>query len=451
MARRSGGDCDAGCVFSRQVIYIFTVSRGRARPMGSGDLSEPNHFSGGFLHRPGGAGGGDTEQLSQCSGCRRRRRYFSIWWSSCFRSASCTGRYAMGASSLPNVRRSRWPSEFWSGAAFQLAMQIPALVRLGMRFRPEVSFRRSRACKRWASLMGPSFFGMGVYQINMLVDTIFATSSTDAGGQHHVALHGGPGDAAGAGKIRHRDVHGAAADDVAQAAAGKFDEMKQTFGFSLRIVSFIAIPAAVGLILLRQPIMQVLFQHGRFVAESTALTARALFFYSLGLPAFAAIKLITPMYYSTQDTMTPARVGAYALGMNIGAEFDLPAVLFSALLSNGSPALASSLAAYFNFGAAVLDFSQAATGGSGRAGLSARSAKMAVCAVAMAAVCVAALRYSNFAGGGAFPAAGGAPRGNDFRFDSSLFRRGMAAALRGIAGIISTAAAGRTGSGGNRA
>ena len=99
---------------------------------------------------------------------------------------------------------------------------------------------------------------------------------------------------------------------------------------------------------MRRPIVQVLFQHGQFVAESTSLTAHALLFYSLGLPAYAAIKLITPMYYSTQDTMTPARVGLYALGMNIvlNATFLL---FFFRYLSNGTPALASSLAAYFNF------------------------------------------------------------------------------------------------------
>ena len=72
-------------------------------------------------------------------------------------------------------------------------------------------------------------------------------------------------------------------------------------------------------------------------------------YYSLGLPAFAAIKLITPMYYSTQDTMTPARVGAWALGMNIGLN-SIFLLFFFRHLSNGSPALASAITAYFNFG-----------------------------------------------------------------------------------------------------
>src|ERR1700723_366247 len=98
-----------------------------------------------------------------------------------------------------------------------------------------------------------------------------------------------------------------------QAAEGKYQEMKQTFAFALRVASFITMPAAVGLILLRVPITQVLFQHGEFMARSTALTAHALLFYSLGLHSVAAIRLVTPMYYSTQDTQTPAKVGGCAV------------------------------------------------------------------------------------------------------------------------------------------
>jgi putative peptidoglycan lipid II flippase len=169
-----------------------------------------------------------------------------------------------------------------------------------------------------------------------------------------------------------------------QLAAGKLDEMKHTFGFALRIVSFITIPAAVGLVLLRSPIILVLFQHGRFVAESTALTANALLYYSLGLPAFAAIKLITPMYYSAQDTATPARVGAYALGVNVvlNAAFLLFAFRY---LSNGSPALASSLAAYFDF-ALLFFFFRKRYGSLGFRGVAASLGKMGLCAVAMAAI-----------------------------------------------------------------
>jgi putative peptidoglycan lipid II flippase len=279
------------------------------------------------------------------------------------------------------------------GTALQLAVQIPSLRRRGMKFPVSVSLS-DPGVKQFGRLMGPSFFGMGVYQINLFVDTLFATSSRMPTGSimslyvadRVMQLVLGSYAIAMSTALLPAMSH--------QLAAGKLGEMKRTFAFALRIVSFITIPAAVGLVLLRKPIVLVLFQHGRFVAESTALTANALLYYSLGLPAFAAIKLITPMYYSAQDTATPARVGACALGANIllNAVFLLFAFRY---LSNGSPALASSLAAYFNF-ALLFVFFRKRYGPLGFRGVLASLFKMGLCAVAMAAVSAAAVRMANF-------------------------------------------------------
>jgi putative peptidoglycan lipid II flippase len=244
-------------------------------------------------------------------------------------------------------------------------------------------------------LAAPAFFGMGVYQINMFVDTIFAASSRMPEGSI-TSLYV-------ADRVMQL-VLGSYAIAMSTAllpamshqwAAGKWDEMKRTFGFSLRIVSFITIPAAVGLILLRQPIIQVLFQHGHFTAASTALTTRALFYYSLGLPAFAGVKLIAPMYYSTQDTATPARTGAYALGLNIVLNALFLLFFFRTLL-NGSPALASSIAAYFNFGALFFLFRKR-YGRLGASALARSSCKIAACTAGMGLAAYGALRLSHFA------------------------------------------------------
>jgi putative peptidoglycan lipid II flippase len=281
------------------------------------------------------------------------------------------------------------------GGIIQFAIQIPALVRQGMRFHPELSFS-DPGVQKVGRLMGPAVLGVGVYQLNFFIDKIFSTSSRMPTGsvmslyvaEHITQLVMGICAVAMSTALLPTLSHHAAAKD--------FVEMKRTFGFSLRIVSFIAIPAAVGLILLRQPIVQVLFQHGKFVAESTALTARALFYYALGLPAFAAIRLITPMYYSMHDTMTPAKVGAYALALNIVFN-SLFLVFFLKYLSNGSPALASSVAAYFNFVFLFAIFRKR-YGRLGARGLAASLSKMGVCAAAMAAVCYSALKMTHFAG-----------------------------------------------------
>ena len=276
------------------------------------------------------------------------------------------------------------------GGAVQLAIQIPALVRLGMPMGVSLSLT-DPGVRKVGRLLGPSFFGMSVYQINMMVDTIFATSPrmpTGSVTSLYIAdrvmqlVLGSYAIAMSTALLPTMSL---------QAASGQFVEMKHTFGFSLRIVSFIALPAAVGLILLRQPIIQVLFQHGRFEADSTALTARALLYYSLGLPAFAAIKLITPMFYSAQNTMTPARVGAWSLAMNIGLN-SVFLLFFFRQLSNGSPALASAIAAYFNFGLLFFLFRKQ-YGRLGARGLAGSLGKMAACSVAMAAVAYAGLSY----------------------------------------------------------
>lgn len=279
------------------------------------------------------------------------------------------------------------------GAAVQLVVQLPALVRRGMPLWPSISFR-DPGVRKIGRLVAPAFFGMGVYQINFFVDTIFATS--------HRMPAGSVTSLYVADRVMEL-VLGSYAIAMStallptmaqQAAAGKYEEMKRTFGFSMRIVSFITIPAAVGLIMLRQPIIAVLFEHGRFAAESTALVAHALFFYALGLPAFAALKLLTPMYYSVQDTMTPARVGAYALGINIALNTAL-LVFFFRYFSNGGPALASSAAAYFYFVALFWIFRKR-YGGLETRGLAGALAKMAVCAAAMAAATWEGLRLSHF-------------------------------------------------------
>jgi putative peptidoglycan lipid II flippase len=274
-----------------------------------------------------------------------------------------------------------------------LAIQLPALRKLGMSFRPDVNFQ-DPGVRKTGKLMAPVFFGAGVFQINFFIDTIFATSSRMPSGSI-TSLY-----------VSDRvmelvlGVYAMALSTVIfptmshQAADGKYEEMKQTFGFALRIVSFITIPAAIGLILLRVPITQVLFQHGEFGARSTALTSHALLFYSLGLPAFAAIKLITPMYYSTHDTLTPTKVGIYSLALHILLNVIL-LFAFGRYLWNASPALASSLSAYFNFAALFIIF-RGRYGRLGATAILASLGKMIICAAAMAVACFAALRYSHF-------------------------------------------------------
>lgn len=279
------------------------------------------------------------------------------------------------------------------GGIFQFFLQVPQLVKRGMSFHFAISFT-DPGVRRVAKLMVPGFIGIGIAQINLLVDTIFANAKIMPQGSL-ISLYV-------ADRVTEL-VLGGYAIAVAtailpmmshQASAGDFEAMKKTFLFALRIVSFITIPAAVGLVILREPIVQVLFQHGMFVAESTRLTARALLYYSLGLPAFAAVKLIVPAFYSTQDTRTPVRVAVLTMLANILLNV-IFLFYFFAKLKNGGPALASALAGYFNVFTLFTIF-RLRFGRLGTRDIAASLGKIAICASVMGVFCWGALRYSQF-------------------------------------------------------
>jgi len=128
-----------------------------------------------------------------------------------------------------------------------------------------------------------------------------------------------------------------------QAAEGRMEEMRRTLLYGLRVVAFITLPASVGLFLLRNPIISVLFEHGRFSAEDTAYTAHALMFYSLGLLPFGAVKILAPAFYSQKDTRTPAVLAAWTLGAHL-----VLCPTLSHFMAHGGIALADSLSASLN-------------------------------------------------------------------------------------------------------
>jgi putative peptidoglycan lipid II flippase len=130
------------------------------------------------------------------------------------------------------------------------------------------------------------------------------------------------------------------------------------------------------------------------VAESTRLTARALLYYSIGLPAFAAVKLIVPAFYSTQDTRTPVRVALFSMLANVLLNV-IFLFYFFPKLKNGGPALASALAGYFNVFALFVIF-RLRFGRLGTRDIAASISKIIACASAMGVVCWGALRYSQF-------------------------------------------------------
>jgi putative peptidoglycan lipid II flippase len=192
-------------------------------------------------------------------------------------------------------------------------------------------------------LIPPVIFGGAVYQINILIGTLLG-SLLDQGSVTYLYF---------ADRLVQFPLGVfaiAAATAILpslsrQAATGDLGTLKDTFGQALRLIFFITIPAAIGLIILREPIVALLFQRGEFDAQATRLTAQALLYYSVGLWAFSAVRIVTATFFALQDTRTPVRMACISIFANI-----VLGVVLMKPLAHGGLALATSLASMLNLG-----------------------------------------------------------------------------------------------------
>jgi putative peptidoglycan lipid II flippase len=242
--------------------------------------------------------------------------------------------------------------------------------------------------------MIPRLFGIGIGQINLFVDTRFATALimpigslaalTIADRTMELVLGGYA--IAVATAILPMMSH--------QAAAKDYESLKKTLAFAVRIVAFITVPAALGLMILREPIVRVLFQHGQFDANSTRLTARALLYYAIGLPALASVKLVVPAFYSTSDTKTPVIVASISLVINVVLNIVFMQFFFKRV-QNGGPALATAIACFFDFFALFVIF-RLRYGQMGTMEILRSFGKTSLCASIMGVACWFGNRYTEF-------------------------------------------------------
>ena len=181
------------------------------------------------------------------------------------------------------------------GGALQLGFQIPFVMRLGMRFPIKVDFSHP-GVRQIGRLMLPGLLGMGVTQIIVLIDSFFASLLKE--GSVSALYYSGRVNELALGSFAISVSTVILPTLSRQAAAGRMDELRRTLLYGLRVVSFITVPASVGLIVLSQPIISVLFEHGKFSAADTEYAAHALRFYAIGLLPFGAVKILAPAFYS---------------------------------------------------------------------------------------------------------------------------------------------------------
>jgi putative peptidoglycan lipid II flippase len=229
------------------------------------------------------------------------------------------------------------------GAFLHLVVQLPRLLRLSDRVYHFYLGLRNRAVVEVFRLMGPRLLGVAIVQLNFIVNTVIALAQP-AGSVSAITLAFSlmlmPQVA-----IAQSAAIASLPTFSAQVALGRLDEMRGSLASTLRAVLLLAIPASAGLILMRVPLIQVLYERGAFTARSTELVAWALLWYAAGLVGHALVEILSRAFYALHDTRTPVIVGVITMGLNI-----VFSLLFSELFSrigwmpHGGLALANSLA-----------------------------------------------------------------------------------------------------------
>ena len=200
------------------------------------------------------------------------------------------------------------------GGFGQLAIQLPSLRKLGFKYRFTLNLRHP-GVKRILILMVPATLGLASTQINIFVNTLIASLLPEGSVSYlnySFRLMQFP-----------IGVFGVAVATVtfpivsAFAAKKEMDQVLSTFTSSLKLVFFLTIPSAVFLAVVSQPVISVLFQHGRFSFLDTVATSQALTFYCIGLFAYSSVRLTASTFYSMGDTKTPVKTSAVAVCVNI--------------------------------------------------------------------------------------------------------------------------------------
>jgi len=207
------------------------------------------------------------------------------------------------------------------GGFLQLTVQYPSLYREGFRYRPKLSVR-DPGMRRILKLMGPAVIGASAVQINVLINSNFASSVINPATG---LIDNGP-----VSWLNYAfrlvqfpiGVFGVAIATatfpaISQSAAREqLDEFRHTLAGSVRLALLFTIPSAAGLAVLSRPIIALIYERGGFTAVDTQHTANALAFYAIGLAGYSAIKILAPAFYALGDARTPMMFSLLSIATN---------------------------------------------------------------------------------------------------------------------------------------
>jgi putative peptidoglycan lipid II flippase len=200
------------------------------------------------------------------------------------------------------------------GGGLQLTVQFPPLRALGYRYRPDLEWRDPGVFAILA-LMGPAVIAASTTQINVLINSMFASTLGD-GAIFWLAI---------AFRLMQLPLglFGVALGTVTLpllsrlVVAGQMGAFRAELARAMRLMLLLTIPSTIGLMMLAEPIMSVLYQHGRFDAHQAAEAAGALRFYAIGLAGYAELKVLVNAFYALDRRKTPMVVSFGAVALNL--------------------------------------------------------------------------------------------------------------------------------------
>jgi putative peptidoglycan lipid II flippase len=228
------------------------------------------------------------------------------------------------------------------GGALQLLWQVPSLRTEGFRFRPSFDWSHP-GLRRIITLMGPAILGNAAVQINVMVNTNFASRIPGNGPvswlgyafrfmQLPLGLFGVA-------------IASATLPSISRSAgAGDFEEFRRTLSKSLGMVFLLTVPSSIGLVVLGMPMIGAIYQGGKFHAFDTQQTALALSCYAVGLAGYSALKVLNPAFYALHDARTPMIISLVSIAVNY---FTATLLLRSTGLGHAGLALSTSAVAIF--------------------------------------------------------------------------------------------------------
>jgi putative peptidoglycan lipid II flippase len=200
------------------------------------------------------------------------------------------------------------------GAALHLAVQLPGLIALSPKYTPAFDLRHP-GVREVARLMAPRVLGLAVTQINFWVNVALASSMVE--GSIAALTRAWFVMLMPQGIIAQSVANAVFPTFAVHVASNDTGALRGTLAQVLRAVLFLSIPASVALILLRLPIVRVIYDYGAFTNADAQATAWALLFFALGLVAHSLVEIVTRAFYALHDTRTPVIIGGGAMALNV--------------------------------------------------------------------------------------------------------------------------------------